>query len=469
MKINGLMIDCSRLLEQKRYYFRLLEFMAQWEMNTLMLHFSDDHGFALKLEGFEELSMRNAWTQDKLVAFLDLAASLDIEIIPELETFGHTRYITDKPEYQHLYAGKRTQTLRFNAINPLLDETHQLMSRLIQGIANQFPSEYLHLGCDEVDLTNLCSKQELQVDEVWSDYVNRMIHLTRRAGKIPMLWADHVVSSDAIARKLRKDVILVEWRYDDPISTDTLPRLRSFGFGEIILAPSLACFSSRFLPTQGRLENTMRMFALGKKHNTTGLINTIWCPWRYLQNAMYYGIAYSAHTVNQGAPPDMTIFHQEFVRKTFHTELTPSLTIFLENWTKLAIDYPLATKVIQTNPDINDCEYQQLQIIDQLGRDVLRAAQGYIPRTNQDIWHGMVLAAQCAWLCAENLVLRLEPNPPPERLETYNKLFSKVKGEMSLEWDQTRYPDDPQKTTPLFESEAEQHAMIMIKNLPPIT
>ena len=46
MEINGLMIDCARLLELPQYYYRLLEFMAEWKMNTLILHFSDDHGCA---------------------------------------------------------------------------------------------------------------------------------------------------------------------------------------------------------------------------------------------------------------------------------------------------------------------------------------------------------------------------------------------------------------------------------------
>ena len=58
-----------------------------------------------------------------------------IEVIPELETFGHTRYITDKTEYQHLTAGKRTKEIHFNAINPLHEDTHSLMFQLIQSVA----------------------------------------------------------------------------------------------------------------------------------------------------------------------------------------------------------------------------------------------------------------------------------------------------------------------------------------------
>ena len=51
------MIDCSRLMEKHRYYYRLLDFMADWKMNTLVLHFSDDHGCGIELRGFGQLAI----------------------------------------------------------------------------------------------------------------------------------------------------------------------------------------------------------------------------------------------------------------------------------------------------------------------------------------------------------------------------------------------------------------------------
>ncbi|MCX6993248.1 MAG: hypothetical protein NT011_08930 [Kiritimatiellaeota bacterium] len=41
MKISGIMIDCSRLLERHAYYYRLIDFMADWETNTLVWYFTD--------------------------------------------------------------------------------------------------------------------------------------------------------------------------------------------------------------------------------------------------------------------------------------------------------------------------------------------------------------------------------------------------------------------------------------------
>jgi hypothetical protein len=465
MEINGLMIDCARLLELPQYYGRLVEFMAQWKMNTLILHFSDDHGCALNLPGFENLAMPRAWEPDELQEFLSFAASRGIDVIPELETFGHTRYITDKTEYQHLSAGKRTKEIHFNAIDPLHKDTHSLMSRIIQTVASAFPSRYIHIGCDEVDIDEYCQQRNLASDIVWTDYVNQITDIVRGFGKMPMIWADHVVKSDLVASRLDKDIVLVEWRYDDRITDDIIPRLQNFGFKDILVAPSLACYSDRFLPSHQRLENTNRMVAIGKENQVIGLINTIWCPWRYLQNAIYYGIAYSSYAVQQGPYPDLIGFHEQFALKIFGTDLTPSLAFFLDNWTDLTIDVTLSTKITQPSQALTEIELHRVQKMVQIGEEVSITAQDYVPLKNQDIWHGMLLSAKCAWLCAESLYHRQTSKPSLAEREDYNYRVLDVQKEMDLEWDRTRYPDDPQKYCAYFPNESDQYAMLIMEQL----
>jgi hypothetical protein len=58
--MRGMMIDASRLVEQHRYYFELVEVLASWGLDTLLFHFSDDHGLSVSLPGFEELAAPHA-------------------------------------------------------------------------------------------------------------------------------------------------------------------------------------------------------------------------------------------------------------------------------------------------------------------------------------------------------------------------------------------------------------------------
>ena len=78
-RFNGLMIDCSRLMEPHGYYFNLVNFMADWGMNTLALHFSDNHGCGVALPGFERIAMPNAFTMKEIAEFVAHAASKGID------------------------------------------------------------------------------------------------------------------------------------------------------------------------------------------------------------------------------------------------------------------------------------------------------------------------------------------------------------------------------------------------------
>ena len=466
MKYNGIMIDCARLLEPREYYDRLLRFMADWKMNTLLLHFSDDHGLALKIPGFHKLAMHRAFSPDEMTKLIEFARSLGIDVIPELETFGHTRYITNHPSYHHLFAGKRTRDLRFNALDPLNPESLKLMKRMIREVAGIFPSPYIHLGCDEVDLNEYARKKKLDPDILWTDYVNTMIVLARKAGKSPMIWADHVANSDVIARNLNKDVILVDWRYEETIKDDVLPRLKKAGFPNLVAAPSLACYRHRFLPNSRALENIARMAGFAAKNRIMGVITTIWCPWRYLQNTMYYGIAYSSCTVRKSGRPDIRSFHTRFARRVMGTRLEPALESFLESWTGMIMDRELATKIMKRNIVLTPEDLKHLKKVKRLGNKILSITGEYTPRKNHQIWDAMVLAVECVWVCSEGLLLSHEDSAGSRRRKQYNRRLKEVREKMDAEWDRTRFPDDPQKTRPLFPNNAHAYAMLLVNTLP---
>ena len=184
MTINGIMIDCSRLIEKHEYYYKLIDFMSEWHQNTLLFHFTDDHGCAIQLESLPGKARYGAFTVTEIKDLIAYASTKNIQVIPELETFGHTRFITDTPGYEHLYAGLKTEKVEFNAIDPLNPETFELMEKLVQEISGIFPSKYLHIGCDEVDLVDYCKSKGLDNHhKVWADYVNRIINLARKYGK----------------------------------------------------------------------------------------------------------------------------------------------------------------------------------------------------------------------------------------------------------------------------------------------
>ncbi len=463
--VNGLMIDCSRLIERHDYYFRLVDFMADWGMNTLLLHFSDDHGLAIALPGFEDLAVTEAFGRTEIEALVAHAGERGIDIIPELETFGHTRYITDVPTYAHLAAEEYSDVLRFNAVDPLHPGVITLMERLIQATGDLFASDYIHLGCDEVDITRYCQERGLDEQAVWTDYVNQMIWLARQAGKEPMIWADHPTRDEEIARRLRKDVILVDWRYDPAVEEGVLPRRRTMGFERLVVAPSLACWHQRFLPTTRALRNTERMIEFGQRHEALGVINTVWCPYRYLQNALWYGVAYSAHVAEHGPATDLRAFHRRFTRDMFGGALTDELHDYLTRWPGFDIWPTISRASLDPNVALAAEEDAHLRQVNRLGRELLPFAARFEPDDGHDVWRGMTLAAQCAWLISERHVLASQKAVARRRRDAYRRLLSEVRAALETEWDATRFPDDPQKAEPKFVERRDQYALILMRDL----
>ena len=101
-KMRGLMVDAGRVPETVAYYKRVIEFCADWELNTLQFRLADDQGSAMRFSSVLDLvTHRNAFTPEQLKDLAEYGQSHGVDLIPELESFGHTGYITRSPAYAH--------------------------------------------------------------------------------------------------------------------------------------------------------------------------------------------------------------------------------------------------------------------------------------------------------------------------------------------------------------------------------
>ena len=462
--MKGAMIDCSRLLERHAYYRDLIAFMAQWELNTLLLHFSDDFGCAVELPGFKHLAMPEAFTAAEIRSLVRFAADKGVDVIPELETFGHTRFITDHPRYAGLSAATSTRTLEYGALDPLNPATFALIERLIRATAHLFPSQYLHIGCDEVNLKAYCEPRGLDETATWTTYVNRVIDLVCKQGKTPMLWGDHPVADRRIAAGLRKDAVLVHWSYGADARATPIRTLKAAGFRTLVLAPSLACVGTQTLPTRRNLENTRRLCRYALRYRARGVINTLWAPWRYYQETMYYGIAFTAARLRTRGPFRLAAFHREFSRKVFGTELTPALNRFLTQAPAMEIPRPLYRKIFNRATAFSPEEIALLEAVNATGNELARHAAAYTPTANVAIWNAMVLAVKSVWLCSESVLLGLRQGDAT-RIARYHRLRRDVRREAAADWDRTRFASDPQKRKPKFPNWGDQYLLHLMNRL----
>ncbi|MCK9412904.1 MAG: family 20 glycosylhydrolase [Prolixibacteraceae bacterium] len=209
---RGFMIDAPRGVESMEYYFRLIDFCQKEEFNSIIFRLTDDQGSAYFFTSHPELKMcEGALTADELGKLVAYSQSRGIELIPEIESFGHSKYITQTEEYKFLNDGP--VGAEFNALSPVNDATIGLMKDLYTEIASIFPGGYIHIGCDEVNWgASEMSKNALKArskPRIWAEYVNKLNECVKSLGKKAIIWGDVPIYHEKdVLDLLNRDILL---------------------------------------------------------------------------------------------------------------------------------------------------------------------------------------------------------------------------------------------------------------------
>ena len=138
---RGLSLDLARRFFTVDEVRRVIDLLALYKLNVLHLHLTDDQGWRLpfgRLAGNGEPFYR----ADDLRALVAYAADRFVAVVPEVDMPGHVSALLRlRPE---LNSGRNDGWL-----DPDLPATFPLMENVLTGVAEIFPSPYLHIGGDE--------------------------------------------------------------------------------------------------------------------------------------------------------------------------------------------------------------------------------------------------------------------------------------------------------------------------------
>lgn len=334
--LRGLMADAARMPEDPSYYRRAIDFCHQWNLNAYLISLADDQGAAFRFKSHPELiTHKNALTPEQAKELAGYAQQRGVELIPEIESFGHTRYITGVPKYAHLQDAISEGRNNFSAVCPVAPETLKLFADLYREVAEVFPSRYFHGGCDEVNwggsaLSRAALKKKTRA-EIWAEYVNSLDHIARELGKELIVWGDFVLHKQPdVLPRLNKDIIIMDWQYyqTDPKPLEQAARkvvetgLRAIGAPAIIScrwgvragANALRNIEA-FADAYSRIDNPRAL----------GVIVTNWMPSRYIQRSLWDTYAYTAAALNEGSAAARSSAFRRFVEKHYQAEWN-------ENW-----------------------------------------------------------------------------------------------------------------------------------------
>jgi hypothetical protein len=328
LRLRGLVVDAARLPEPVPSYRRLIDFSREWRLNALLFRLTDDQGSALRWQSHPELVTHpHALTSEEAHDLARYGQRQGVMVIPEIESFGHTRYITSVAQHAELEDGDPHDRRGFTGLCPVAPETLSIMSDLYREAAAIFPAPYLHGGCDEVNWGGSARSQRAlharSRAEIWAGYVNALDETCRRLGKALIIWGDVVLHREPdILPRLTRRVIVVDWQYQT-LEPQPLARLarRVIDDGRRVIgaAALVSCWSGP-RPGEPQLRNVDAFadaYASLRRPGCLGVVVTNWVPTRCIQASLWDGFAYAAVALARGSAAARQFAFRSFVERFY--------------------------------------------------------------------------------------------------------------------------------------------------------
>jgi len=188
---RGMHLDVSRHFFSISYIMKFIDRMALYKMNKLHLHLTDDQGWRIEIKKYPKLTEEGAWrtfdkndtacmkraaentdfaidkehiitrngkqlyggfyTQQEMKSLVAYAAQKHVDIIPEIDMPGHMMAAINSYPYLTCNGENTWGQLFTKPICPCNENTFEFAENVLSEIMDIFPSEYIHIGGDEVD------------------------------------------------------------------------------------------------------------------------------------------------------------------------------------------------------------------------------------------------------------------------------------------------------------------------------
>lgn len=222
--IRGFMLDCGRKFIPMSFLRDYVKMMAYYKMNTFQIHLNDNAfkqyyghdwnktyaAFRLESDFFPGLTSRDGfYTKKEFIALQQLADSLGVEIIPEIDVPAHSLALTQyRPEIGSTEYG-------IDHLDLFKPETYQFVDSLfreyLEGENPVFAGKRVHIGTDEY------SNKKQDVVEKFRAFTDHYIRFVEGFGKQACVWGALTHAKGATPVK-SKNVIMHAWYngYADP-------------------------------------------------------------------------------------------------------------------------------------------------------------------------------------------------------------------------------------------------------------
>lgn len=187
-------------LDVARHFFdvdvvkQYIDYLAQYKINHLHLHLTDDQGWRIEIDGWPNLTDEGAdsevgggpggyYTKEEYTEIVQYAQDRFITVIPEIDMPGHTGAALESYAELNCDGTKREEDTGTNVGDTALcvdkEITYEFIEDVISQVAEITPGPYIHLGGDEA--------RTLSAEE-YDCFMDRAVPMVIENGKRPTGW-----------------------------------------------------------------------------------------------------------------------------------------------------------------------------------------------------------------------------------------------------------------------------------------
>jgi hexosaminidase len=245
-------------------------------MNTLVMEWEGTYPF----KKHPLIPNRFAYSREEVIDFIDYCKTINIDVIPLQQSFGHVEYILRHYQYREL----REDQKDYSQVNPLKEELNkELFTDLYKDLISTHSSDYIHIGGDETYLLGHSEESKKKValvgkGRLYGDYIKLLCDIVVSLGKRPVLWADIALKYPDALKDLPKETVFVDWNYGWDINMfGDHDKLMESGF-EIWGAPSIRSHPDNYFLTQWEkhFKNIRDFIPVARDFGYKGIVMTSW-------------------------------------------------------------------------------------------------------------------------------------------------------------------------------------------------
>ncbi len=303
---RGLMLDVSRgRVPRLDYLKRVAAFLAHYKINQFQLY--TEHTFVFSRHADYAASV-GALTPAEIRELDAFCRERHIELVPNLQSYGHHRSLLALDQYKHL-----SETTWPWSLTPANEETYQLLDEWYGEMLPNFTSMQLNVDCDETIDHGLGQSAALAAERgkgrLYLDHILRLRELAAKYGRRIQVWADIINEYPELIPEVPDDVTLLDWWYEDAPAYPTIDAIAKAG-RRFMVCPGVSSWNTLFPRIDNALGNIRGYTRAGIAAGAVGMLNTEWGDYGHYQQpeASLYLYAFGGATAWTGGATEPAEF-----------------------------------------------------------------------------------------------------------------------------------------------------------------